>query len=148
MTYTEFVEECCTIRNNRMIRTELDRRLQVLNKLKYDTLVNITDPAREHLQRSITPDSKMINTLSEYDRKRERIEAIVDNLPAESKEVKELIYSTLGLEPELVRLYVIEALPMKDIAKRLGYNPTYCYTKYKQGLKRIYRNYERRLQDG
>lgn len=138
MTYTEFKDECYLIRNNAIQREQIYTALQVMEKNKYHGLVNVSDPTRDIVQRSKSPDDKLFETIDQYERKKAHYTRKIEQLPRENEVIKNALMDYPGIEGVIVADFFIYGHKMKTIERETNYSIRNCYALINKALKKIY----------
>lgn len=143
MTYSEFKDELARVKENRFI---IKSRLESLEKLSEEKLSmlgpGVVDYSKDRLQMSHDPDKLIIETIDRINREAERLKESIRELEEENRYMEDLILSKKGLSGEVLRLYYIEGLMMKNVAKRLGFTEDNGWKLYRKGVRNLYEQEE------
>ena len=139
MTYSQFRAELDVVRDNRRVIRNILRELATLPA---DRLSSITsgavDYSKDRLQKTHDPDAPTINTIAQIDEDTARLQEKLQRLRDSNKYIEDLIYSADGIGGEITRLYIIEGLPMKEVASHIRLSLGHCWKLHHQTTKKLY----------
>lgn len=144
MTYSEFKDELYLIKENRRIMRSILKSLSEVEDNNFSRLNNgAVDYSKERLQTSRDNDKAIIEAISKIDKDRERLLEKLKELKETNEYFENLIFNLRGVGGEVMRLFFIEGVTMKEIAeKRLYYSPQYCWEILQKTMKDLYRKEE------
>lgn len=145
MSLYEFEQCLRIIRDNQKVLMSLYLSLLSTRDEKLALVGNgVVDYSKDRVQTSSDPDAAINNAIYEADEKIKSIMEKIKSLEGEDPELKALLWSGEGLPSEIVRLYFIEGLTMREIAKRFNYDKSYCYKMWRRRINEMYEEYERK----
>lgn len=138
MTYTELKDELYLVRERERI---IDARLKSLATLKDDYLARlnngVTDYSRDAIQKSRDPDAALVAVIDDLNRDTDKLIASIKALREANEYYKGLILSSKDIGGEVLRLFFLERLSMKQVSKTLSYAEKYTWKLWRQAIEEL-----------
>lgn len=136
MTYSELKDELYLVRERERI---IDARLKSLATLKDDYLARlnngVTDYSKEQLQKSRDPDAALVAVIDDINRDSEKLIETIKSLREANEYYRRIILATKDIGGEVLRLFFLERLSMRQVASTLNYAEKYTWKLWRQAIE-------------
>jgi len=146
VNYSDFKDEFYKVRENRRTIASLIESIADLQTNAFARLNSgVVDYSADRVQKTCDPDKAMVEAIDKVNRDKSELVNKLNRLREENEPFERIIFEADGTGGEILRLFFIEVLNMKAIAKRLHYDENYIYELRKKALKEAY---EKEVKDG
>lgn len=139
MTFEAFKDELYMIKiNSRAIISKLKSLEDIEEETTMILGTGAIDYSAERLTSTHDPDAAAIIKIDMLRKKREELLDQITELRESDRRAVELIMSVPGIGGEVLRLFYIEDMRIRSIAKRLNYEEQYCWQMLRKERKSLY----------
>lgn len=138
MTFEDMKRELTIMRERKLTIDELCQELKNANARKFDNLVNVSDPSREFISRSKSPDDRIIQAIDKAERKEEYILKKIEALPPVNEDVENIIIEVKGRPGWALFEYYVMGYSFEYIARSMECGTVTIKNYIKKGTEELW----------
>lgn len=144
ITFNDFRAECDELRSDHAEILQLRRRLQMIDRHKFDGLVNVMDYSKDGGTHSKDPDAGTINAIENYHREKDSLERRIAETELRRSDIKNALESVPGEKGVVCSSYYVDGIKVMELSKTYFISRDTAYEWIKSALREAYEIYVKR----